>query len=284
MSDRITSPDATPAAPPTPPPPGAPWDLPFEACTFALLDCEMTGLDPAVDRLLEVAVARVRGGVILDRWSSLVQCDTPSCAEAQRLHGIAPSESADAPTFAVIAPTLAQLLDGAVPVMHGAELDVAFLDAAFARLGMEARVGPHLDTVLLARRILRADSYALGALSIQLGTAPRRWHRAAEDVEALLGLFAQVVDSLGPRTARDLWQVRAGERGPVVVRDTIAAALAARVGQRVKLLVRPRGRDPVTVLGRLERWTPPHLLVHVKGPSGGLRLLRADRVLQVLDP
>jgi len=244
----------------------------------------MTGLDPAVDRILEVAVARVRAGVIVDRWSSLVQCDTPSCAEAQRLHGIDPAESVIAPDFNAIAPILAAHLADAVPVMHGAELDIAFLDAAFQRAELPTRVGPHLDTVLLARRILRADSYALGALAAQLGTVARRWHRAAEDVEAVIGLFAQVVDSLRPHTARDLWQVRAGQRGPVMVRDVIAEALAARVGKRVKLLVRPRGRDPVTLLGRLERWTPPHVLLQVKGPYGGLRLVRADRILQVDDP
>ncbi len=293
MSDRTTtsattSPEApevsvAPSVPPLPPP-GDPWDLPFADCTFALLDCEMTGLDPAVDGLLEVAVARVRNGQVVDRWASLVQCDTPSCAEAQVMHGIAPEEIAGAPSFADIAETLEGLLEGCVPVMHGAELDVAFLDAAFARLDRPTRVGPHLDTVLLARRIVRADSYALGPLSAQLGTEPRRWHRAAEDVEAVIGLFAQVVDTLQPRTARDLWQVRTGQKGPVMVRDVIAEALAERVGKRVKLLVRPRGRDPVTLVGLLERWTPPHALLRIKGPLGGMRLLRADRVLQVLEP
>lgn len=60
---RHLVPDATPAAPPTPPPPGAPWGRPLRGLHLRLLDCrEMTGLDPAVDRLLEVAVARAFGG------------------------------------------------------------------------------------------------------------------------------------------------------------------------------------------------------------------------------
>ena len=40
--------------------------------TYAVLDLEFTGLDPAVDRVCEVAIARIVRGEVLDRWGTLV--------------------------------------------------------------------------------------------------------------------------------------------------------------------------------------------------------------------
>ena len=142
----------------------------------------MTGLDPERDALLEVAVARVEGGVVVERYATLLRTDVPSVPGAMALHGIDAAAVADAPEFADVAPRLAALIDGAVPVMHGVDLDVRFLDRAFAAAGLDRQVGPTLDTVRLARRALHARHYSLSALCGSLGLGPVRWHRAAEDV------------------------------------------------------------------------------------------------------
>ena len=133
------------------PPSEAPWTLPFARCPFALVDCEMTGLDPERDALLEVAVARVVDGVVVEEFATLLHTDVPSVPGALALHGIDAAALVAAPPFAAVAPRLAALLDGAVPVMHGAELDVRFLDRAFAAAGLARRVGPTLDTVRLLK-------------------------------------------------------------------------------------------------------------------------------------
>lgn len=269
--------------PPIEPPEAPPWTLPFAECPFALVDCEMTGPDPRTDALLEVAVTRVQGGVVRERFASLVRASVACRPEAHALHGIDPSAIAAAPPFAELAPALAALLDGAVPVMHGCELDVAFLDRAFAHAGLARRLGPCLDTVRLARRAVHAKRYGLAAVCAAVGVAPVRWHRAGEDVAALGALFDKLCVALAPVSARDLWQVRAAD-GPVRVRDVVDAALAARVGSPtpLRLVVRTPGHAERELLARVSWYRAPHVGL---SPAGGSRpppVLRADRVLRLV--
>ncbi|HMJ54495.1 MAG TPA: exonuclease domain-containing protein, partial [Polyangiaceae bacterium] len=60
------------AAPRSDPPPGPPWDAPLAEAPLAFVDLEMTGLDPKVDRVIEVAISRRRGAVVEDAFHSLV--------------------------------------------------------------------------------------------------------------------------------------------------------------------------------------------------------------------
>ncbi len=169
---------------------------------------------------------------------------------------------------------------------HSPELDVAFLDAAFARGGHSTRVGVALDTLVMARRAVFAHSYALPSLAKELGLAQHRWHRAEDDVAALVELFVRLCDALRPATARDLWNVRVGQQGPITVRDDIAGALEAfaKSGGTASITLRPRGRPASTVVGVVERWDPPYARVRPVGQSTTLRVVRGDRVLRVEGP
>ncbi len=277
-ADLLTAPaDEASEAPST-----EPWTLPLARCPFALIDCEMTGTDPATDALLEVAVTRVLDGAVTHRFASLVRATAACHPAAHALHGIDPADIAAAPTFAELAPSVVALLDGAVPVMHGCDLDVAFLDRALADAGTTHRVGPCLDTVRLARRAVHARRYGLASVCAALGLAPVRWHRAGEDVAALTALFARLCAALAPVSARDLWQVRAAD-GPVRVRDTIAAVLAAHVGSRdaLRLVVRTPGHAERELTVRVLWFRPPHVGLASVGAQRAPPILRADRVLRV---
>jgi DNA polymerase III epsilon subunit-like protein len=267
---------------PIAPPLEAPWTLPFAQCPFALVDCEMTGLDPERDALLEVAVARVVAGSVVELYSTLVHTETPIAEAAAALHGIDAAALAGAPAFADVASRLGAMLDGAVPVMHGAELDVRFLDRAFAAAGSPRRVGPALDTVRLARRALNARQYNLTALCATLAIGPVRWHRAAEDVRALIPLFSRLCEAFDPVDAYDLWQVRAGD-GRVQVRSAIAKALAAAAGSArpIRLVVRTRGHAERELRAKVLWFRSPHVGLAAVGPGIIPAILRADRVLRV---
>lgn len=264
------------------PPPGAPWDTAIELCPFACIDCEMTGTDPSRDALVEVAVVRVVGSEVATVFESLVHTDVACDPAALALHGIRAEALSAAPTFESIADQLASALRGAVVVGHGPELDVAFLDRAFESAGRPERMRAVLDTLTLARRAVHARSYALSSLAKKLSLGEFRWHRAGEDARATAELLKHLVTAFRPKTARDLWDVRVGQLGPVRVRASLDAlfARAAGSGRMLTLIVRTPGRDPFTLRGRIERWSAPHLLFS-PGTKGrrGLRILRADRVL-----
>src|SRR5258708_10721949 len=124
----------------------------------------MTGLDPNVDRVIEVCVVRKRGERVEDSLETLVN-PGKDARFGTDVHGLGPELLVGAPSFSDIASRVLSLLEGAVLVAHGAHWDVAFLEAELARLGQPVRFPFYLDTVVLARRAIRAESHALGALA-----------------------------------------------------------------------------------------------------------------------
>jgi DNA polymerase-3 subunit epsilon len=267
---------------PAEPPPGSPWDDSLAVAPLAFVDLEMTGLDAERDRILEICVERVQGGQVEASVCSLVRPEGGAFGNAH-VHGIDPAEVATAPAFAELAPRVEAALDGAVLVAHAAAWDVSFLEAELGRAGRPRRIAHYLDTLTLSRRAFALPSHRLGVLCAELGIPPGQAHRAASDVAALRAVFAHVVAVLAPRTPRDLWHVRIGQRRARP--DLVAAAvLALEHAAPVTVRYRPSRRPPeelvFCVTGVREDLDPPRVLGYLL-PSRSRRELRADRILAI---
>src|SRR5688500_1900577 len=95
------------------PPPGPPWDMPIGASPLAFVDLEMTGLDPKIDRVIEVAVTRKRGAVVEGSFASLVNPGADVSFKTD-VHGLNASVLAEAPSFADVADRILEVCTGAV--------------------------------------------------------------------------------------------------------------------------------------------------------------------------
>jgi len=270
------------------PPPGSPWDLPLKEASLAFVDLEMTGLDATRDRVCEICIERVRGTEIEDRLHTLVRPETGATGNVH-VHGIDAEALAGAPTFAEIADRALALLDGAILVAHGAQWDVAFIDAEVRRmrtgspLGSERTVSFWLDTLNLSRRAFGLHKHSLEALREQFGIDPSRAHRADADVHALREVFQRCVVALEPTTPRDLWQVRVAERR---VREAVLAQCKEVVGtgREITLVYRARARpaEPLRmVLTAIDLGLDPPRVIGYQLPGRGRRELRADRILRI---
>jgi DNA polymerase-3 subunit epsilon len=209
---------------------------------LAFVDLEMTGLDPKVDRVIEVAVSRRRGPIVEQAFDSLVN-PGPDATFKTDVHGLGPFQLAEAPAFAEVAQRIVAICSGAVIVAHGAWWDVTFLEAEFARLGAEVRFPFYLDTITLSRRALKAESHSLGALAQRFGIDRGLAHRAKDDVRSLIALFDRLLVELRPSSPRDLWHVRIAERHarPEIVERCLAFA---GTGIPARVLYRPSHKAP----------------------------------------
>ena len=166
--------------------------------TFAVLDLEFTGLDPGVDRVCEVAIARVQNGVVRDRWSSLVNPAVRMSIPSIRITGLTDSQLADAPRFADVADEVVARLEGAIPVSHNIPSDWGFLQREFQRLERPLPPPePAIDTLLWSRRLFSFPRNNLAEVCLRLGI-PGPGHRAASDVEATAGVLARILGLLDP--------------------------------------------------------------------------------------
>jgi DNA polymerase-3 subunit epsilon len=79
---------------------------------LAVVDLEATGVDPKLDRIIEVSVLKLLPGGDHDHRTRRVNPGVPIPPEATAVHGITDDDVADCPTFRAIAPSLSRFLDG----------------------------------------------------------------------------------------------------------------------------------------------------------------------------
>jgi DNA polymerase III epsilon subunit-like protein len=160
------------------------------------IDTETTGLDPHKHEIIEVAVVTEvvltdGSGSVVRGWSAKIAPERIEAADpkALQVNGYTPEAWAGAPTFSEIADELAELLaSGSVVCGHNVGFDVAFIEAAFARIGRKVRIPYHkLDTVSLAYAAWNGSGtgpgLSLDKLRMHLGMSLDGAHSALKDAE-----------------------------------------------------------------------------------------------------
>lgn len=174
---------------------------------LVFLDLETTGLDPARDRIVELAVARVETDGRVTELTSLVDPGVQIPRPSARVHGIRDEDVRGAPTFPELAGRLARLLRGADAAGYNVErFDLPLLRAELRRAGLsedwaDCRV---VDACGIFKRMERRDLSA--AYRFYRGGEPAAPHTAAGDVaatmEVLIGQLDRYPDM--PRTVDHL--------------------------------------------------------------------------------
>src|SRR5688500_16657882 len=118
--------------------------------SFAVVDLETTGASAIYDRIIEVAVVRLEGGEITDRYEQLVDPKVIVPPFITRLTGIDSRMVRGKPAFGEVADEVRAALGTGPMVAHNASFDEAFLRHAYARLGQKLP-NQRLCTLRLAR-------------------------------------------------------------------------------------------------------------------------------------
>lgn len=170
---------------------------------YVAVDVETTGLDPAVDRIIEVAAVLFQpdgngGFAAVDTLTSLVNPGIPVSPKSQELTGISTEMIKDAPEpLAFLGQLLAFIGDRPV-VAHNAFFDLAFLRYEGFRIKKESDPRlkfnpPLIDTLALARALLpELPNHKLGTVSSHLAVELDQHHRAAADALACGKIFSSL--------------------------------------------------------------------------------------------
>jgi DNA polymerase-3 subunit epsilon len=201
--------------------------------TFCVVDLETTGTAPVTCSITEVGAARFRGGTRLGTFQTLVAATTPVDPAAAELTGITDAMLLGAPPVSSVLPALAEFVGGAVLVGHNLRFDVAFLDAALAA-GERPTVGLRtVDTLALARRLMRDEApdevadHRLATLARHLCLEHQPTHRALDDALATADLLHALLE-------------RAAGLGVVALDDLLALPTVAAHPQASKLRLTTR--------------------------------------------
>lgn len=184
----------------------------WATATFVVLDFETTGLDPEIDRVIEVGVACFRGGELEELRNWMVNPGIPIGEESKAITGITDEMVADAPDFGGVWAEVRTFLEGRIPVAYNHAFDSRFLWAECRRIGLPPRGvelppaccddGVWIDPLVWAREIQKDEKgHKLGDVCARLGVSLETAHRASHDAEAagrvLLALAARMPERYG---------------------------------------------------------------------------------------
>ncbi len=162
---------------------------------IAVLDLEMTGLDPDVDRVCEVAVVRTDGV----EYQTLVRPEAPMSKGALKVHGLTADVLADAPSFATVAASVREALEGCVVVAHNAPFDLGFLHREYEAIGQAFLPPVAIDTLVMSRRLFAFPQNNLGSVCGRFKIELVDAHRALADARATLAVYKHMVNVLDPK-------------------------------------------------------------------------------------
>ena len=157
---------------------------------FTAVDIETTDRDVSTAEVVDLAAVRVRDGVIVAEWSSLVKPRARMHAAAAATHGITEQDLAQAPYFEQVWDRFRDFCGKDILVAHnGYRFDFPILERMSQPLGGHAFTT--YDTLVLARE-LHPGSRRLGDLASRFGIEIGKAHRALDDSRALAGVYLRL--------------------------------------------------------------------------------------------
>ena len=162
-----------------------------------VLDTETTGLDPGRgDRITEIGCVEVIDCIPTGRsFHSYVNPEREVPPEVVEITGLTTAFLADKPLFEVICEELVVFVGDARLVAHNAPFDRGFINAEFARLGVDVLPEERwLDTLELARAMFPGAQTSLDALCrrFNISLERRDKHGALVDAELLAEVYLQL--------------------------------------------------------------------------------------------
>ncbi len=157
-----------------------PGDLSLDG-EFVAFDLETTGLDARRDAIIEIGAVRVRGGEVVDRFSSFADPGRPLSTKTVSLTRITDQMLKGAPRPEEAVDAFLDWLGDSPLCAHNAAFDTGFIRESCGRSGR--MFDPlYIDTMVLAQ-YLRPDlrNHKLDTVAAALGLPPFQHHRAYDD-------------------------------------------------------------------------------------------------------
>ena len=178
--------------------------------SYTVFDTETTGLDPAVDRIIQIGAARLVNGKLLrqEGFEQLVDPQRSLPEAGIAIHGIQPEMVRGQPTIDRVLPAFHIFVGDTVLVAHNAAFDMRFLQLAEGRSGVVFDQ-PVLDTLLLSAVVHpNQDSHRLEAIAERFGITVIGRHTALGDAIVTAEVFLKLIPLLAAMGIHTLGQAR----------------------------------------------------------------------------
>lgn len=158
---------------------------------ITVLDFETSGLDPARDRVIEVAAIRCYGGEIVSQFNTLVRFDGELAPKVTELTGITSADLVNGMDEETAFRILNRVVGDSIIVAHNATFDLGFLHHALLRFANRTFSNSFLDTLTISRD-RHAYPHNLKEMCDRYGIELEGAHRSLNDVYACWKLLEKM--------------------------------------------------------------------------------------------
>ncbi len=164
---------------------------------FVCLDCEMTGLDPEKDQIIEIAIAKFTFSEVLESFESLVDPLCPIPESSIAIHHITTEMIRGKPRIEHVLPTVFKMVSNHVIIGHGVQYDIEMIVRAAQKhcIPTNIRNNKVLDTLRLARLYGESPVNSLESLRKHFNIEDEGAHRAMSDVIVNMDVFKNLCRS-----------------------------------------------------------------------------------------
>jgi len=164
---------------------------------FVCIDVEATGLDPKIDRIIEIAVTKFTFNKIIDSFDSLIDPEITISQESQIVHNISKEMVKGKPKIKDVLPEILKFIQNLTIIGHGIKFDIDIISNEAKRNQIVCNIHEtkYIDTLRLARLYGESPYNSLKDLSKHFNVELVGAHRALNDVKANIEVFKRLSSS-----------------------------------------------------------------------------------------
>ena len=151
--------------------------------SYIVFDTETTGLEPEIDKIIEISAIKYINGQEVDKFSQLVNPMQTLDPYITKLTGIRNIDLITKPTIKTVLPRFFEFIEDYTLVAHNTQYDIKMIACECYRNNINMCNNKLIDTVALAKKMIPKDSikdYKLTTLKEYFGINIRS-HRALDD-------------------------------------------------------------------------------------------------------
>jgi DNA polymerase-3 subunit epsilon len=161
----------------------------IEDAEFCIVDIETNGSKIDKHQIIEIGAVKVKNGMIIDSYESLVYCKEIN-SHITEITGICAEDTKNAPNIKKVMYDFKKFLGDAIFVAHDVKFDYKFISLSMQKVGLAPLLNRSLCSLSLAERTVESFRYALSYLNDSFDLNPNATHhRAMSDAMTTYELF-----------------------------------------------------------------------------------------------
>lgn len=168
-------------------------DINLKDATYVVFDIETTGLYIPFNEIIEIGAVKVKNGIVIDEFASLVKPKRRLFKQITDITHITNEMLMDELPIEEVLPSFYEFIKGCVLVAHNAHFDTDFIYAKLEELGLFSGDMPAIDTMMFARGLygsgFKQNNLRAVGKFLKVEVEPNEQHRAVYDARTTANIF-----------------------------------------------------------------------------------------------